>query len=140
MARAPAQQEDEALPEADRLEGFLHPRETPTLVGHEAAELELAQAFAGGRMHHAWLIAGPGLVFADRIGAEPAAPDHPLALSPAGLGPAHRRGTAQGGGIGALGRRDGSARRSALAVARAAGRGQRASGSATRRQRRARAL
>src|SRR5438132_2056221 len=59
MARAPAQQEDEALPEADRLEGFLHPRETPTLVGHEAAELELAQAFAGGRMHHAWLLAGP---------------------------------------------------------------------------------
>jgi len=59
MARAPAPQEDEALPEADRLEGFLHPRETPTLVGHEAAELELAQAFAGGRMHHAWLLAGP---------------------------------------------------------------------------------
>jgi DNA polymerase III subunit delta' len=59
MARAPALQEDEALPEADRLEGFQHPRETPTLIGHEAAERELAQAFAGGRMHHAWLLAGP---------------------------------------------------------------------------------
>ena len=59
MARAPALQEDEALPEADRLEGFPHPRETRSLIGHEAAERELAQAFAGGRMHHAWLIAGP---------------------------------------------------------------------------------
>jgi hypothetical protein len=59
MARTPALQEDEAPPEADRLEGFLHPRETSTLIGHEAAELELAQAFAGGRIHHAWLIAGP---------------------------------------------------------------------------------
>ena len=59
MARAPAQQDDEALPEADRLEGFPHPRETRSLIGHEAAERELAQAFAGGRMHHAWLIVGP---------------------------------------------------------------------------------
>jgi DNA polymerase III subunit delta' len=59
MARAPALQEDDVLPEADRLEGFLHPRETPALVGHEAAERELTQAFAGGRMHHAWLIVGP---------------------------------------------------------------------------------
>ncbi len=60
MARAPAPQEDEALPEADRLEGFPHPRETRALIGHETAERELAQAFAGGRMHHAWLIAGAG--------------------------------------------------------------------------------
>ena len=59
MARAPAVQEIEALPEADRLEGFPHPRETRALFGHEAAERELAQAFAGGRMHHAWLLAGP---------------------------------------------------------------------------------
>ena len=58
MARAPAIQEAEALPEADRLEGFPHPRETRALIGHEAAERELAEAFAGGRMHHAWLIAG----------------------------------------------------------------------------------
>ena len=59
MARAPALQEDEALPEADRLEGFPHPRETRTLIGHEAVERELSEAFAGGRMHHAWLIVGP---------------------------------------------------------------------------------
>jgi DNA polymerase-3 subunit delta' len=59
MARAPPLQEDESLPEADRLAGFLHPRETGMLIGHEPAEQELAQAFADGRMHHAWLIAGP---------------------------------------------------------------------------------
>ncbi len=58
MARAPAFQEIEALPEADRLEGFPHPRETSTLLGHQAAEEMLADAFAGGRMHHAWLFAG----------------------------------------------------------------------------------
>ena len=58
MARAPAIQDTEALPEADRLEGFPHPRETRVLFGHGEAERELAQTFAGGRMHHAWLIAG----------------------------------------------------------------------------------
>jgi DNA polymerase-3 subunit delta' len=58
MARAPAMQEFEALPEADRLEGFPHPRETNAPLGHEAAEQALAEAFAGGRMHHAWLLAG----------------------------------------------------------------------------------
>jgi len=58
MARAPAVQEIEALPEADRLEGFPHPRETRRLFGHPAAEQALAQAFAEGRMHHAWLLAG----------------------------------------------------------------------------------
>jgi DNA polymerase III subunit delta' len=58
MARAPAVQETEVLPEADRLGDFPHPRETRDLFGHEAAELTLAQAFAGGRMHHAWLLAG----------------------------------------------------------------------------------
>jgi DNA polymerase-3 subunit delta' len=58
MARAPASDESETPPEADRLEGFPHPRETRSLVGHDRAEIELAQAFASGRMHHAWLIAG----------------------------------------------------------------------------------
>lgn len=59
MARAPAVQEVEALPEADRLDGFPHPRHTATLYGHEPAERRLAEAFAGGRMHHGWLITGP---------------------------------------------------------------------------------
>ena len=38
MARATAPQETEALPEADRLDGFAHPRETARLFGHERAE------------------------------------------------------------------------------------------------------
>ena len=35
------------------------PRANPLLIGHEAAERRLADAFAGGRLAHAWLIAGP---------------------------------------------------------------------------------
>ncbi len=58
MARAPALQEIEALPEADRLEDFPHPRASKILYGYAGAERELAGAFAGGRMHHAWLITG----------------------------------------------------------------------------------
>lgn len=59
MARAPRVQEIEVAPEADRLEGFPHPRETRQLFGHVAAERELAAALGSGRIHHAWLIAGP---------------------------------------------------------------------------------
>ena len=59
MARARASDDAEAPPEADRLEGFPHPRETRVLIGQDAAERALAAAFAGGRMHHAWLLAGP---------------------------------------------------------------------------------
>ena len=58
MARAPALQEIEELPEADRLEGFPHPRETRLLFGHADAERALAQSFASGRLHHGWMIAG----------------------------------------------------------------------------------
>jgi DNA polymerase-3 subunit delta' len=58
MARAPAAAEVEALPEADRLEGLPHPRETTRLLGHATTEAELAEAFAQGRTHHAWLITG----------------------------------------------------------------------------------
>lgn len=59
MARAPAIAEIEELPEADRLENFPHPRHTSRLFGHADAERNLAEAIASGRMHHAWLIAGP---------------------------------------------------------------------------------
>lgn len=59
MARAPATHEIEEFPEADRLDGFLHPRATPRLYGHERAEEALRTAFASGRMHHGWLLAGP---------------------------------------------------------------------------------
>lgn len=58
MARARAAEEAEELPEADRLEGFPHPRETQVLYGHGAVEALLAAAVAGGRLHHAWLLAG----------------------------------------------------------------------------------
>ena len=70
MARAPVQQEDELLPEADRLEGFPHPRETATLFGHEDAERDLVEGFASDRMHHAWLVAGPlgiGKAISERV-------------------------------------------------------------------------
>ncbi len=59
MARSPAVQEIEPFPEADRLEGFPHPRETRFLHGQEAAEQALADALASGRIHHGWLFAGP---------------------------------------------------------------------------------
>lgn len=36
-----------------------HPRETVGLIGHEAAERLLLDAYRGGRMPHAWLIGGP---------------------------------------------------------------------------------
>ncbi|WP_102108842.1 DNA polymerase III subunit delta' [Oceaniglobus roseus] len=50
--------EDEPL-EADRIEGAPHPRETSALFGQHGAEAAFLDAFNGGRMHHAWLIAGP---------------------------------------------------------------------------------
>jgi DNA polymerase III subunit delta' len=59
MARAPAMAEIEELPEADRLEGFQHPRETKELYGHAGAERMLAEALASERLHHAWLLTGP---------------------------------------------------------------------------------
>ncbi|MGL4396433.1 MAG: DNA polymerase III subunit delta' [Hyphomicrobium sp.] len=59
MARAALIQDADAPPEADRLEGFPHPRDTVRLIGHADAERTLADAIAGGKMHHAWLITGP---------------------------------------------------------------------------------
>lgn len=50
---------DEARPEADRLEGTPHPRETERLFGQDVAEAELLAAIQSGRMHHAWLLTGP---------------------------------------------------------------------------------
>jgi DNA polymerase-3 subunit delta' len=60
MARRPVESKDEEQPpEADRLEGFPHPRETQALFGHAAAEADLRQAADSGRLHHGWLLAGP---------------------------------------------------------------------------------
>ncbi len=47
------------LPEPDRIEGAPHPRETPTLFGHGAAEAEFLASFNAARLHHGWLITGP---------------------------------------------------------------------------------
>jgi DNA polymerase-3 subunit delta' len=59
MARAPAAVPDmEVPPESGRLEGFPHPRETRGVYGHAEAEAMLAEAYASGRMHHAWLLTG----------------------------------------------------------------------------------
>ncbi len=58
MARAPLAVESEAAPEADRLEGFPHPRETKRLFGHDAAESLFSEALGCGKVHHAWLLTG----------------------------------------------------------------------------------
>jgi DNA polymerase III subunit delta' len=58
MARQAVAPDAEAAPEADRLDGFPHPRETAILFGHTDAERTLAAAFASGQMHHAWLLTG----------------------------------------------------------------------------------
>ncbi len=50
---------DDDIPEADRLPGAPHPRETARVFGHGAAEAAFLDAYASGRLHHAWLIAGP---------------------------------------------------------------------------------
>jgi DNA polymerase-3 subunit delta' len=47
------------IPEADRVEGAPHPRETLALLGQSAAEAGFLEAFNTGRMHHGWLITGP---------------------------------------------------------------------------------
>ncbi|MEZ5872046.1 MAG: DNA polymerase III subunit delta' [Nitratireductor sp.] len=43
----------------DRMDGIPDPQENLDLIGHEGVLEELARQFAGGRMHHAWLINGP---------------------------------------------------------------------------------
>jgi DNA polymerase-3 subunit delta' len=58
MARAAATAEIDEMPEADRLEGFPHPRQTKRLCGHDGAERALAESLNDGRMHHAWLLSG----------------------------------------------------------------------------------
>ena len=50
---------DADLPEADRIEGAPHPRETLRLFGQEAAEATFLQAHSTQRLHHAWLLTGP---------------------------------------------------------------------------------
>lgn len=47
------------LPEPDRLDGALHPRETPRVLGQHLAEQAFLAAYTSGRMHHGWLLTGP---------------------------------------------------------------------------------
>lgn len=50
---------DDDIPEADCLPGAPHPREAARVFGHGAAEAAFLDAYASGRLHHAWLISGP---------------------------------------------------------------------------------
>lgn len=50
---------DDGIPEPDRVEGAPHPRDTPRLIGQGAAEAAFLDAYAAGRLHHAWLLTGP---------------------------------------------------------------------------------
>ncbi len=61
MSRTPtkAETKDGALPEADRLDEFAHPREVSEYFGHGAAEQALLDAFNANHLHHAWLFTGP---------------------------------------------------------------------------------
>lgn len=50
---------EKPIPELDKEPGAPHPRETFSFTGHEAEEQAFAEGLRGGRMHHAWLLAGP---------------------------------------------------------------------------------
>lgn len=83
------------MSEPDQAADTVHPRENFAFIGHEAAEATLAEALAGARLHHAWLLTGPrrlgkatlayrfarSALGAKRIGPRPldVAPDDPVA-------------------------------------------------------------
>lgn len=50
---------DAPPPEADRVPGAPHPRETPRVLGHDDVVAEFAAAARSNRLHHAWLLTGP---------------------------------------------------------------------------------
>lgn len=50
---------DTDLPEPDRVQGALHPRQTTRLFGQSEAETAFLTAYNSQRLHHAWLITGP---------------------------------------------------------------------------------
>jgi len=59
MSAAAGPETEALVPEADRVGDFPHPRETSSLSGHESAEEAFLKALGSGRLHHAWLLAGP---------------------------------------------------------------------------------
>ncbi len=50
---------DDLAPEADRIDGAPHPRETVHLFGQDGASKAFLKALSSDRMHHGWLITGP---------------------------------------------------------------------------------
>ncbi|MGB5863016.1 MAG: DNA polymerase III subunit delta' [Sulfitobacter sp.] len=50
---------DDTLPQPERLDGAPHPRDTPRLIGQDAAQAAFVDAFNTGRLHHAWMLTGP---------------------------------------------------------------------------------
>jgi len=50
---------EKPAPELDKEPNAPHPRETFSFVGHAAEEAAFAEGLRSGRMHHAWLLAGP---------------------------------------------------------------------------------
>ena len=99
MARAPSP--PETVAEVDALDGIALPRERHDLIGQQAAEAALLDAYRSGRIHHGWILGGPKgigkatlafrfarfvLAHPDPRGADVAAardlsvpPDHPVA-------------------------------------------------------------
>jgi DNA polymerase-3 subunit delta' len=59
MAPRPRGTDIEPLPESDRIADLPHPREQRELFGHAEAAQMLAAAARSGRLHHAWILAGP---------------------------------------------------------------------------------
>lgn len=58
MARAPIAHDIDEVPEADRLDGFPHPRATAALYGHGGAEEMLAEQVREGKLHHGLIVSG----------------------------------------------------------------------------------
>ena len=94
MAEDDDQELDEEAAPGEAIEAPA-PRENPTLLGHEAAEAALLQAYLSGRLPHAWLLSGPRgigkatlafrfarFLFAQGAGGLFAAPPVSLAVAP----------------------------------------------------------
>lgn len=82
----------EDIPEPDRTGDLPHPRRVYELFGQDTPARAAQEAFASGRMHHAWMITGPkgsgkatlAWRLARRVlGARPGSDDAPLSADPA---------------------------------------------------------
>jgi DNA polymerase-3 subunit delta' len=59
MAKARSAPEPEDIPRPDQVEGAPHPSAAGRLFGQKTAEDAFLNAWAAGRLHHAWLLSGP---------------------------------------------------------------------------------